>query len=111
MAGFADIFTFKTLVFLLTLVISSIPLLFIVRFLGGRASIIKILFANILVAVLGALVFSYFGILEGVWSYVIAFGVLLIVYSIMFEISIIKAFLAWLLQGAILFILRQLIPL
>ena len=51
-----DIFGF--LWFLLIIILSAIPLNIAVKLLGGKSSIVKVIFANIIVAVLGYLIQS-----------------------------------------------------
>ena len=83
------------------LAISAIPLLIAVRLLGGEASIFKVILANLLVGLAGVLIYYQFPAFAGI----ITFVGLLLIYSMMFRISFVKALFAWILQGIIAFVL------
>lgn len=89
-----DIFTLGAVAVLGILLITTLPLYFAVRFLGGEASIFKVIAANIVVGVIYFFVPSLF-----------AFVLLLFVYKMMFDLSWFGAFCAWIIQfiiGALL---------
>lgn len=93
-----DIFGF--LWFLLIIILSAIPLNIAVKLLGGKSSIVKVIFANIIVAVLGYLIQSQIGVFAGLLTFII----MLFVYKIMFDMGWIRSFLAWLLQYVLILI-------
>jgi len=70
------------------IVISALPLYFAVKFLGGKATIFKVLMVNLIVGIIGA----------ALDMPVIGFVLLLFVYKEVFKLSWLSAFLAWLLQ-------------
>ncbi len=80
------------------LIISALPLYFAVKFLGGKATIFKVLMVNLIVGVIGA----------ALDMPIIGFVLLLFVYKEVFKMSWLSAFLAWILQfivaGALLFL-------
>ena len=79
----------------LLLVISSLPLYFAVKFLGGKATILKVIFVNLFV-----------GIISGVLSIpLLGFILLLFIYKKFFELSWLNAFFAWILQFVVAVIL------
>ena len=79
----------------LLLVISSLPLYFAVKFLGGKATILKVIFVNLFV-----------GIVSGVLSIpLLGFILLLFIYKKFFELSWLKAFFALILQFVVAVIL------
>ena len=73
------------------LIISALPLYFAVKFLGGKATIFKVLMVNLIVGVIGA----------ALDMPVIGFVLLLFVYKEVFKMSWLSAFLAWILQFAV----------
>ena len=79
---------------LIILFISALPLYFAVKYMGGEASILKVLLANLIVGVI------YFFVPS-----LIAFVLLLFVYKAMFELSWSGALGAWILQIIIAIIL------
>ena len=81
------------LVVFLAILLSSLPLYLSVAILGGRASILKVFFTNILVAIIAVFAFDAFGF--GALA-IVLFSVLL--YMLMFRLGIIRALFAWLLQ-------------
>jgi len=76
---------------ILILIISALPLYFAVKILGGDASVFKVLIVNLIVGIIGI----------AVNSHLIAFLLLIFVYKMMFRLSWISAFLAWVLQFVI----------
>lgn len=97
MIGFAVIL----LTVWIVLVLSSIPLLISVRMMGGEASIARVILTNLLVGLVGVLLYYQFPMFSGILSLI----ALLLVYSMMFRISVIRAAFAWLIQGVIAFLL------
>ncbi|MGM5482114.1 MAG: hypothetical protein ACQESF_01505 [Nanobdellota archaeon] len=79
---------------LLIMVLSAIPLNIAVKILGGKSSIVKVIFANIIIAVLAYFIQSKVGSFVGLLSFV----VMLFVYKVMFDMGWLRSFLAWLLQ-------------
>lgn len=75
-------------------IISAIPLNLAVKLIGGKSSIIKVIFVNFLVAVASALLYQTFGLFAVIFSFL----AMLLIYKIMFKIGWFRAFLAWILQ-------------
>ena len=79
----------------LLLVVSSLPLYFAVKFLGGKATILKVILVNLIV-----------GLVSGLLSIpLLGFILLLFIYKKFFELSWLNAFFAWILQFVIAVIL------
>ena len=89
----------------IVLAISALPLWFAVAFLGGKGSILKIIFVNLMMAV----IIVYLGIYLNAFLGLAAFLATLIVYKIAFHLSLFRAFLAWVLQYIIAIALFALI--
>ena len=95
--GITSFITFlgQNLVYLaIVLVISSLPLYFAVKFMGGRSSIIRVIFVNFVMAA----IFVYLGIYLNAYLGIAAFLSTLLVYKIIFRLSLFRSFLAWVLQ-------------
>lgn len=73
------------------LIISALPLYFAVKMLGGEASVLKVLLVNLIAGIIGVVVNSH----------LVAFLMLIFVYKMMFRLSWIGAFIAWVLQFVI----------
>ena len=90
--------TVGILVVVAILIISALPLYFAVKFLGGKATIFKVLMVNLIIGVIGATLDMP----------VVGFILLLFVYKKVFKMSWLSALLAWILQfvvaGALLFL-------
>jgi hypothetical protein len=74
------------------------PLYIIVKLLGGKVSIIKALVIKVAAVVITLLLSMAFGIAGPI---VVAL-ILMVLYMVAFRIGIIRAFLAWLLEGVVL---------
>jgi len=96
--GIASFIAFlgQNLVYLaIVLVISSLPLYLAVKFMGGKSSVIRVIFVNFIMAA----IVVYLGIQrELVFLGIAAFLSTLIVYKIIFRLSLFRALLAWVLQ-------------
>lgn len=77
------------------LIISALPLYFAVKILGGEASVFKVLFVNLIAGIVGIVVNSH----------LVTFLLLIFVYKLMFRLSWIAAFFAWMLQFVIALLL------
>jgi hypothetical protein len=75
-------------------ILSALPLYFSVKLLGGRASILKVIFVNLLVAIVAIAI----NILFNSWIGLITFILMLWIYKDFFRLGWIRAILAWLLQ-------------
>ncbi len=76
------------------------PLYFIVKLLGGRVSVMKALVIKVAAVIITVLLSIAFGVIGPI---VVAF-VLIILYMAAFRMGVIRAFLAWLLEGVVLFL-------
>ncbi|MBW2992843.1 hypothetical protein KY345_06530 [Candidatus Woesearchaeota archaeon] len=81
------------LVIIISIVISSLPLYLSVMMLGGRASMLKVFFTNIIMAF-----FTIYSAKAWGFGALAIIMVTIIVYMLMFKLGIIRAFFAWLLQ-------------
>ncbi|MCK4551171.1 MAG: hypothetical protein KAT91_04405 [Candidatus Aenigmarchaeota archaeon] len=95
MAIFPELLGLGLLGIILISIISALPLYFAVKFLGGKATIIKVILVNIVVGLLGFLLNIP----------LIGFILLLLIYKELFELSWVRAFLAWVLQFVVAVIL------
>jgi hypothetical protein len=93
----------------LVIVISSLPLYFAVKVLGGKAGLLKVFLVNIIIAIVIPLILGYFGFSGGIVAGIISFLLMLAVYVIFFKIGFIRALLAWLLQLVFIFLLLWLL--
>lgn len=91
---------YYALFLLITIILSTIPLHFAARVLGGRTTYLKTLYVLIFVAILTSII-SYFIPFGGF----VGFIVLIFVYHEMFRISWFKAIFVWLFQLLFIFIL------
>lgn len=85
------------LIIVLILIISALPLHFAVKLLGGHSTIIKVLFVNLLVGIVLAVLNFLFGYVAGI----IGFIAMILIYMNMFDLGFLRALLAWLLQAVI----------
>jgi hypothetical protein len=86
--------------YIFILIISAIPLNIAVKLMGGRSSILKVIFANLIYAIILFFLELYFN----VWT-IISFILMIFVYKIMFEMGWIRTILAWVLQLVIIAII------
>jgi hypothetical protein len=82
------------IVTVLIFVISSLPLYFAVRLLGGKTTLIK----TVLVSFISGIIVSAIRLRFETFGAIIAFGILIWIYHEMFRLRWMKALLAWLLQ-------------
>ena len=78
---------------LIGIIISSLPLYFAVKLLGGHASILKVFITNVLVGFLSAWLVSSFG-----FGSLVVLLVVILLYSFIFQMGIVRSFFAWLIQ-------------
>ena len=88
------IWTLGIIGILIVFIISALPLYFAVKFFGGKTGILKVIITNILVA--GVIIMIRF--LFDSWSGLLGFIMMIWIYKELFELGLIKALLAWLLQ-------------
>jgi hypothetical protein len=81
------------IILILAIIISALPLYFAVLFLGGDATIFKVLITNIIVAISVALFTTFFA-LGGLFILI----PVIIIYMFMFDLGLFKALIAWFLQ-------------
>lgn len=83
-----------TLLVIIALVISALPLYFAVKLVGGEAGIVKIILISLLLSFASFGATRFIGIFAGIFMLIAT----LFVYNLAFKISFLKAFIAWLLQ-------------
>jgi len=83
---------------LLIFILGIFPLYIIIKLLGGRVSMIKALVIKVAAVIITLLLSMAFGFIGPL---VVAI-VLIVLYMFAFRIGIIRAFLAWLLEGVVL---------
>jgi hypothetical protein len=75
-------------------IITAIPLYLAVKLIGGKTSLIKVIFVNFLVGFLTTFLYETIGL----WAAIVSFIAMLLVYKIAFRVGWIRAFLAWITQ-------------
>jgi len=85
----------------IVLIISAIPLNIAVKLLGGKSSLFKVILVNLILGVINGFIDTKFALFSGILSFV----ALLFIYKIMFDLGWLRAFLVWILQFVIAFIL------
>ena len=81
-------------------VLSAIPLNLAIKLLGGETNLFRVLYVNFFIAVISVLLSIYVESLAGVLS----FFALLFLYKVMYDLSWLRALLAWCLQFVIIFV-------
>ncbi|MBR9690943.1 hypothetical protein GOV08_04635 [Candidatus Woesearchaeota archaeon] len=89
------------LIFLLAMIISALPLYFAVKLFGGKATILKVLFVNLIAGI----VIGSIKLAIGLFGGLLAFIVLLLIYKYMFGLGFLRAFFVWIMQFVIAAIL------
>jgi hypothetical protein len=82
----------------LIFILGVFPLYLIVKILGGRVSLIKALVIKVAAVIITLLLSMAFGVIGPI----IVAIVLIALYMFAFRIGVIRAFLAWLLEGFVL---------
>lgn len=89
-------------------IISAIPLFLAMKILGGRGGIFRVIFVNLLVALVTFLVKYYFqSWLGGLFAFIL----MIWIYKDFFRLGWLRALLAWLLQFVVVFLLVLLLGL
>jgi hypothetical protein len=81
--------------------LSALPLHILVKILGGKTNLFKTAFVSLIAGVIVALIKDAFSTFGGLFAFVF----LIWIYREAFRLKWLKAFLVWLLQGVVLFIL------
>jgi hypothetical protein len=89
------------LIFVLVLLVWSLPLFITVKLLGGKTSLLKALGVNILIGILAFAVSTFLNF----WAGIVIFILTLLVYRKFFRLKWWKAIVVWLLQGVVAIIL------
>lgn len=90
----------NTLLVIITLILSALPLYFAVKLVGGHAGIVKIILMSLLLSFASMGATFFIGVFAGLFMLIAT----LFVYQLAFKISLIKAFMAWVLQYVFVFI-------
>ena len=93
--------------FLLLFLVSTLPLYFSVKLLGGKTGLIK----TFLVVLLSGIILAIINSLFSTWGWVIAFIFLLWFYHELFRLKWWKCFVVWILQFVFLLLLHFLLAL
>ena len=80
--------------YMLILVISAIPLNIAVKMLGGRSSLLRVIVANLIIAIIAYLIDYYVGFFVGFLSFI----AMLFVYKKMFRMGWLRTLMAWFVQ-------------
>ena len=83
------------LLVLLILVISSLPLYFAVKLVGGTTGIVKVILISLILSFASFSAFRFLNMFAGIFMLVAT----LFVYSLAFRISLLRSFIAWILQN------------
>ena len=100
MIDLAALITAHTLLIIITLIISSLPLYLAVKFVKGEAGIVKIIMISLILSFSSMGAARFIGIFAGIFM----LAATLFVYKLAFRISLLKSFIAWILQYIFVFI-------
>jgi|TARA_B100002003_G_C14117165_1_gene537323 hypothetical protein len=95
-----EVILLTILIFLLGILISSLPLFIAVNMLGGHATILNVLLTNIIVGLLTGWLVASFGA-----GTLIILLVTIFLYSFIFKMGMIRSLFAWLIQYVVAAIL------
>jgi|TARA_B100002003_G_C13885651_1_gene432134 hypothetical protein len=90
----------NALLVIIVLIISALPLYLAVNFVGGEAGKVKILLISLVLSFASLGATRFIGLVAGL---VMLIGTL-VVYKLAFKISLLKAFMVWVLQYVFVFI-------
>lgn len=93
------------LVTVIIFILSSLPLYFAVKLLGGNTNLLKTALVALIAGIVVAVIESFFSI----WGGLIAFMLLLFIYKGMFGIGWLRAFLVWVIQLVIIVLISVLV--
>lgn len=83
-----------TLLVIITLVVSALPLYFAVKLVKGETGIVKVVLISLLLSFASIGAVHFIGIFAGIFMLVATF----FVYKLAFNLSFLRALLAWVLQ-------------
>jgi len=95
------------LIFLISFIVSAIPLYLAIKTLGSKTGLFKTAF----IVIVSGLIVSAIRYYLNTWSGLIAFFILIWIYHESFRLGWIKAFLAWILQFVFIFVIYFIITL
>ena len=101
MADLTSLISANILIIIIVLLVSALPLYFVVKLLGGHSTILKVFLVNFLAAGISLVLTVYVQSFVGLFSFMLT----LIIYKIIFDLSLLRAFFAWILQYVIAVIL------
>ncbi len=91
----------ETLLYIIVVfALSALPLNLAVKILSGHSTLFRVVLVNIVAAVITYAINLYFPH----YGTIISFFTLLFMYSVMFDLSYFRAFIAWILQFVIIII-------
>ena len=90
----------ELLIIILAFIISALPLYMAVKLLGGKTSIFKTILVNLAISVVVGIIYLLLP-----YASLIAFIAILWIYREMFRLRWFKAFLAWVIQITLTFVL------
>ena len=90
----------NALLVIIVMIVSALPLYLAVKFVGGEAGIVKIILMSLVLSFASLGAARFIGLFAGL---VMLIGTL-IVYKLAFKISLLKAFIAWVLQYVFVFV-------
>src|SRR3989339_1462294 len=100
MIDIAAIIAAHTLLVIIALILSALPLYFAVKLVGGEAGIVKVILIGLLLSLASFGAANFIGNFAGIFMLIIT----LFIYQIAFKISLIKAFIAWIMQYVFVFL-------
>jgi hypothetical protein len=86
--------TSHTLVVILILILSVLPLYFAIKLVGGETGIVRIILVSLILSFASAGATRFISIFAGIFMLIAT----LFVYQMAFKLSLLKAFIAWILQ-------------
>jgi len=99
MIDIAALIAAHSLLVIITLIISALPLYFAVKLVKGEAGIVKIILISLLLSFASVGAARFIGIFAGIFMLIAT----LFVYKLAFKISLLRAFIAWVLQYVFVF--------
>lgn len=105
MVDIAALIAAHTLLLIVALIISVLPLYFAVKLVKGESGIVKIILISLLLSFASVGAARFIGIFAGLFMLIAA----LFVYKLAFKISLPRVFIAWVLQYVFVFIAVMLV--
>ena len=94
MVDIANILSTNTLWVLVSIVLSAIPLYIVVKLVKGETGFVKVILIGLILSLASAGAYNFIGMFAGIAMLIFT----LFAYKIAFKITLMKAFIVWILQ-------------